>query len=222
MQQAVEDAELAIAVLQRKLADAEATAQQRQQEVIAVRKEADIMRGGLEQKVRTATEDSTLRVRLLEETVEKLGSRTEQSSEIARLSSEVSKLQRSEARLRSDLIFAEDRVTALSKELQASEQALSSSDQRRRDDDIRRIHGAVSSMGGDQDAAVALLSETDTRERIRQQQHDVVAKLVERAETAEVELGREQSKVGQLQQQLRELRGTKRKGDCAAASASKV
>jgi hypothetical protein len=89
MQQAVEDAELAIAVMQRKLADAERARAAAEHEVQLARTLADKMRSDLEQKVRLATEDGHLRVKLLEETVERLGKRGEAAADVARLSAEV-------------------------------------------------------------------------------------------------------------------------------------
>ena len=59
--------------MQRKLADSERARCAAEKEAADVRRQADATRGDLEQKVRTATEDGHLRVKLLEETVERLG-----------------------------------------------------------------------------------------------------------------------------------------------------
>jgi chromosome segregation ATPase len=222
MKQAVEDSELAIAVLQRKLADSEAACCEAQQEVKAVKHSADVMRGDLEQKVRTATEDGNLRVRLLEETVSKLGNRSDHAAEVARLSSEVSTLQRSKARMQSDLIFAEDRVESLTRELQETTSVLIKHEANQREADVYRIHGAITEAGNNKQSAMALLSESDVRDRERKSHQDMLAKLVERAEKAEVELGSAQSQLGQLQQQLRASRGAQACGTGAILSASKV
>ena len=222
MKQAVEDAELAVAVMQRKLADSERARCAAEKEAADVRRQSDAMRGDLEQKVRTATVDGHLRVKLLEETVERLGNRSDAAAEGARLAAEVSKLQRSEARMRSDLIFAQDRAEALARELETASEAVSQLEAGANADGAYRVRSEVARDSGSAEGAIAILGEADAREHDRRGQQDMLAKLVERAEKAEVELGKAQGQVGTLQQQLRSSHGAQARGTGAIATASKV
>lgn len=185
LSQAVDDAELAVAVTQRNLAVAEQSQHAAAQDAQAARHEADKVRSDLEQKVRMATEDGQLRIQLLEETVERLGGRSEANGEVARLSGEVSKLRRSEARLRSDLLFADSRVNKLAQQLDAARHTETADDAAcKRAQSILQAHTFSSDS-------------TDKRE--------LCARLVERAEGAELELAHAQGQVQQLQQRVRLL-----------------
>jgi chromosome segregation ATPase len=222
MKQAVEDAELAIAVMQRKLADSERARCAAEQEAKATRHSADVACSDLEQKVRTATEDGHLRVKLLEETVERLGKRGEAAAEVARLSAEVSQLRLSEARLRSDTIFAQERADALTRELQSATTALSQYEAGASADAAYRVRGEAAHVGGSVESAAAVLGDADAREAERRSHQDVMEKLVERAEKAEVQLGQAKGEVAALQQQLRTSQGAQARGSSAVVSASKV
>ena len=218
MAQALEDAEVAVAALQRKLAAAEEAREGAQREARDVRREAEAMRARLEQQLRTTAQDGALRVRLLEETVEKLGRRGDAAAEVARLSADVSRLQRSEARLRSNVAFAESRADELSREAQAAGDAVAAQDGRAARAAAERIRGEMRQSGGDEAAAAAVLGEADALEHERRGQRELVAKLAERAERAEVELGRAQSEVAALSGKLRGVQGAPAQGAIISAT----
>lgn len=222
MARALEDAEVAVAALQRKLAAAEEVRAGAQRDARDVRREADAMKAGLEQQVRAATQDGALRVRLLEETVEKLGRRGDAAAEIARLSVDVSRLQRSEARLRSDLAFAESRAEALMREVAAAGDATAARDGRAMRADAERVRAEMHRSGCDAAGAVAVLGEADALEHERRGHRELVAKLAERAERAEVELGRAEGQVAALREQVHGATGAQARGTGAIITASKA
>ena len=124
--------------------------------------------------------------------------------------------------MRSDLIFAQDRAEALARELETATGAVSQLEAGANADGAYRVRSEVARGSGSAERAIALLGEADAREHERRGQQDMLAKLVERAEKAEVELGKAQGQVGTLQQQLRSSHGAQARGTGAIATASKV
>jgi chromosome segregation ATPase len=222
MAQAVEDAELAVSVLQRKLAESEQARCDAQKQVIDVRRSADTLRGNLEQQLRTATQDGHLRIRLLEETIEKLSRRGDQAAEVARLSAEASQLRRSEAHMRSDLTFAQSRSEALAREVEALSIAASAQEACASKTEADRVRGVIAQTGADSATALAMLSDLDAHRHEQASQQELLAKLVERAEKAEVELGRAHAEVASLKDKLRTSTGVQSRGITAVTSASQV
>ena len=71
--------------------------------------------------------------------MKRLSGRGELHLEIARLSGENSKLRRSEARLKSDLIFAQDRVNALLQRLEDERASLMTQQSVHAEQDVRNV-----------------------------------------------------------------------------------
>ena len=67
-------------------------------------------RARLESKIRAAKEDGGVRIQSLEATVASLRARSGLHSEVARLGEEASRIRRSEAALKNDLVYAEERL----------------------------------------------------------------------------------------------------------------
>jgi hypothetical protein len=103
-----------------KLMSAENARIEAEREVQCMRRAMDIMRSDLEQKIRITAEDGCLRVKFLEETVQRLSKRGMLEMKVAQLSFELSEALRAAARARSDLMFAHDRIEALTRELESS------------------------------------------------------------------------------------------------------
>jgi chromosome segregation ATPase len=135
---------------------------------------------------------------------------------------QVSQLRRSEARMRSDLTFAQDRTEALTSDLQAANNALSEYRSDANADAAYRVRSSAAEHGGGTATALAIVSSENAGEHERRRQQDAMARLVERAEKAEVELGSAQSDIAALRDKLRTSHGAQARGAGAVVSASKA
>jgi hypothetical protein len=164
----------------------------------AAERAMETLREELEQKLRTTAENGTLRVKLLEETVQRLSCRSQPQTELARLSMEVSRLCQSEAKLRSDLMFAEDRYKRLRRELEQVEGFASGS--------------SLCAPGPDSGVAGG--------EQI--QDHELLAAMIGRAEKAEIELAGVKQSLDALKETMSFSAGAQERGAGALMAASKV
>jgi chromosome segregation ATPase len=213
LERALLDADAASAALRHRMAELQKAAHDSARRADAAQQAAEDSQRKGRHDLEAAQQDANLRVKLLEETVHRLGSSDEQSADIVWLSSQLSSVQRSEARMRTDLVFAEQRVLALSSELDdARAKQLASPPVAEDSSEVQDLLPGVYAL---QDAAV--------RAEEQRKQHDqLVSSLAERAEKAEVELGQAQAELTKLQVQLKRSRGAQAQGSNAIVSASKV
>lgn len=184
LDQTCTDAETVIASLQQQLMIAEQAHSKAEASRKATARAMELQRCDLEQMVRTTAEDGRLRIKLLEETVQRLSARGDQQAELARLSSETSKLLRINAKLKSDLMFGENRVQTLTNQLAAAAVSVPASSL------APEWHGVSPSF-------VEVLKNHDNVQAT-QHFHKIVARLVERAESAEIELATVRTELAQL------------------------
>eukprot|EP00891_Asterochloris_glomerata_P000304 jgi/Astpho2/304/Aster-02189 len=217
--QAVEEVEIALAVMQAKLLEADAARREALKQLQDARSAADGERAQYEQQVRRAREEGSARITALEEVVKKLSNRSDLHEEIARLGGEVTFLRRSEARLKSDLGFAEQRVADLQRDHSALRQQLggyeATEHEARLMEDVRRTVSAGVGPGGVR--VRAPLPDLTT-----ESQHHVVASLVERAEAAEVQTRQLQSELAALRQSASARAAAGGAGSAAAISAAEA
>ena len=152
--------------VEQQLIEAEKSRAESEKQARSAERALETVREDLEQKLRTTAENGSLRVKLLEETVQRLSCRSQPQAELARLSMEISRLTQSEAKLRSDLMFAEDRTQRVRRE-------------------VEHVYGF---SGGnvcplDPSGLPALAGEGD-------RDHALLATMIDRAEKAEIELSR--------------------------------
>lgn len=165
----------------------------------AAERAMDTMREDLEQKLRTTAENGSSRIKHLEETVQRLSCRSQPQAEIARLSMEVSRLSRSEAKLRSDIMFAEDRITCLRSDLERMEDPGG----HQAGYDVRSGHAGLPSEEQGQDNAL-------------------LAAMIDRAEKAEIELSKAKQNVESLKEKISFSASAQERGAGALVAASRV
>lgn len=174
LEQACTDAETMVLHLQKQLSDAESARRKAENQEKAALRSIEVLRRELEQKVRFTAQDRQLQINLLQQTVQRLSIRGDQQAEIAKLSREISKLLRSNAKLRSDLMFAQDRVESLTHELEHASNPVTETPS------TSQCHGIT--------PAIFSLLKDPANVQAANDFHRLTARLVERAEAAEVEL----------------------------------
>ncbi|GMH42030.1 hypothetical protein BSKO_09949 [Bryopsis sp. KO-2023] len=187
LRQAVEDAELAMAVLQTKLLESESHRRESEKMLEDVKQEASDEKAELQAQITRGKEDGAVRIQSLEETVKKMGSRSDLHMEVGRLSGDNSLLRRSEARLKSELAFAEDRINSLKDIVDDFRARVSRYEAQEAERAIHALSGQ--SWQPSSPSSMDVLSELEVMDRDRRQNQQVISRLVERAERAEVEAG---------------------------------
>lgn len=167
------------------------------------------LRSDLDHKVRTTAQDGQLRIQLLEETVQRLSTRGDQQAELMKLSIENSKLLRMNAKLKSDLIFAEERAQCKARELAVT---------------CERTRAETTCIADLREGSLAVVNVLKNPENVQAAQdfHRMTARLVERAETAEIELATVSTELSHLKAGMEQSAIAQTKGSHAIAVASRV
>lgn len=186
------DAAVQLAESQKALAEA-------QKQLRAAERAMDTMREDLEQKLRTTAENGSSRIKHLEETVQRLSFRSQPQAEVARLSMDVSRLTRSESKLRSDLMFAEDRITRLRSE-------------------VERLQDPDGHPAG-YDSRTGQPCPPPEEQR---QDHALLASMIDRAEKAEIELSQAKQNIESLKEKISFSANAQERGAGALMAASQV
>lgn len=184
--------------VEQQLIEAEKSRAESEKQARSAERALETVREDLEQKLRTTAENGSLRVKLLEETVQRLSCRSQPQAELARLSMEISRLTQSEAKLRSDLMFAEDRTQRLRRE-------------------VEHVDGFSSGnvCPFDPSGLPALAGEGD-------QDHALLATMIDRAEKAEIELSRTKQSLDSLKEKMDFSASAQERGAGALMAASRV
>jgi chromosome segregation ATPase len=124
--------------------------------------------------------------------------------------------------MRSDLTFAQSRSEGLARNVEALSKAASAQEVSVCKAEADRIRGVVAQTGGDTAAAIAVLSDADARRHEQASHRELLAKLAERAEKAEVELGQAKAEIASIKDKLRASQGAQSRGVTPIASASHV
>ncbi|DBB14510.1 TPA: hypothetical protein ACH3X3_004792 [Trebouxia sp. C0006] len=221
--QAIQEAELAVAVMQAKLLEAVASQREAARQLHAAQEAFDGERAHLEQQVRRSKEEGSVRIHTLEDTIRKLGNRSDLHQELARLGGEASFLRRTEARLKSNLGFAEDRSSELQREVTILRQQVASYEASEHEaqllEEVQRSVSRESSAGGTIAAKMKGISNELSSEG---SQPHIVARLVERAEASEVQLAQAQQELKALKQMATARAAAEGAGTSAAMSAAQV
>jgi chromosome segregation ATPase len=188
-----------ISDVEQQLIEAQKARTESEKQARAAERALETTRENLEQKLRTTAENGSLRVKLLEETVQRLSCRSQPQAELARLSMEISRLSQSEAKLRSDLMFAEDRVQRLRKELEHAEGLRNS----------RECSGVTT-------GAPLFAGEDSARD------HALLAAMIDRAEKAEIELSKTKQSMDALKEKMGFSAIAQDRGATALMAASRV
>ncbi|DBA92530.1 TPA: hypothetical protein ACH3X1_002761 [Trebouxia sp. C0004] len=221
--QAIQEADLAVAVMQAKLLEAVASQREAARQLQAAQEAFDGERAHLEQQVRRSKEEGSVRIQTLEDTIRKLGNRSDLHQELARLGGEASFLRRTEARLKSNLGFAEDRSSELQREVTILRQQVASYEASEHEaqllEEVQRSVSRESSAGG---TIVAKMKGITHELSSEGSQPHVVARLVERAEASEVQLAQAQQELKALKQMSTARAAAEGAGTSAAMSAAQV
>lgn len=186
--------------IEKQLIEAQKSSVESEKEARAAERALETTREDLEQRLRTTAENGSLRVKLLEETVQRLSCRSQPQAELARLSMEVSRLSQSEAKLRSDLMFAEDRAQRLRRE-------------------VENAKGFSTSQGcsGVAPTRIAFAAEPGTGS-----DHELLAAMIDRAEKAEIELSKTTQSLNSLKEEMSFSASAQERGAGALMAASRV
>jgi hypothetical protein len=195
-----------VAMLQQRLMESESGRAAAQGEKQSLQRAMEMQREDLEQKLRTSAENGSLKVRMLEETVQRLSCRGPAQAELARLSIDVSRLLQSEASLKSDLIFAQDRIRKLRMELEQFQCDHAQNSHSTGSHSPRACSGIVQERSGGDDHS----------------DQQLIAEFAERAEKAEIELGKTKQEVEAMKERLSLSASAHAKGAGAIAVASRV
>lgn len=181
-----------------KLIEAEKSRAESEKQARSAERALETVREDLEQRLRTTAENGSLRVKLLEETVQRLSCRSQPQAELARLSMEISRLTQSEAKLRSDLMFAQDRAQRLRRE-------------------VEHVWGCDRGEGcsGVPSGLSTIVGEGD-------QDHALLATMIDRAEKAEIELSRTKQSLDSLKEKMDFSASAQERGAGALMAASRV
>ncbi|KAL0020086.1 hypothetical protein WJX79_009298 [Trebouxia sp. C0005] len=221
--QAIQEAELAVAIMQAKLLEAVARQREAARQLQAAHEACDGERAHLEQQVRRGKEEGSVRIQTLEDTIRKLGNRSDLHQELARLGGEASFLRRTEARLKSNLGFAEDRSSELQREVTILRQQVASYEASEHEtqllEEVQRSVSRESSAGGTIAAKMKGISHELSSEGSKPH---IVAHLVERAEASEVQLAQAQQELKALKQTATARAAAEGAGTSAAMSAAQV
>ncbi|KAL3148684.1 hypothetical protein ABBQ38_014099 [Trebouxia sp. C0009 RCD-2024] len=221
--QAIQEAELAVAVMQAKLLEAVAGQREATRQLQEAQQTSDSERAHLEQLVRRSKEEGSVRIQTLEETIRKLGNRSDLHQELARLAGEASFLRRTEARLKSNLGFAEDKTNELQREVTILRQQVASYEASEHEaqllEVVQRSVASESSAGG---SIAAKMNEFSRELSNEGSQPHIVARLVERAEASEVQLAQVQQELRALKQVATARAAAEGAGTSAAMSAAQV
>ncbi|KAK9818004.1 hypothetical protein WJX72_005629 [[Myrmecia] bisecta] len=219
---AVEDAEVAVAVMQARLLEAEREKREAQQQLADAREAADTERAQLEQAVRRAREEGSVKIASLEDTVRKLSGRSDLHQELARTGGELSTLRRSEARLKSDLVFANERLEEVQRELSMQRSRLAGYEASEHERNI--IAEIRKTVAPDRDPAAQAIPAFSLADMSGDPagQPALIAKLVERAEAAEINASRFQRELEALQRSAASRAAASGAGASAVLSAAQV
>lgn len=209
LQQSCTDAETALAILQQQLMIAEQAQSKAESSEKATLHAMKSLRSDLEQKVRTTAQDGQLRIQLLEETVQRLSTRGDHRAELTKLSTENSKLVRMNAKLTSDLKFAEERVQSMACELAAT---------------CERSQAETKCIPESRENSLAIINVLKNPENVEAAKdfHRMTARLVERAEAAELELATVSTELSQLKAGMAQSAISQTKGSNVIAVPSRV
>eukprot|EP00854_Cymbomonas_tetramitiformis_P000707 gene707-1166_t len=126
LQQHADNAEAAMAAMRVQLAEAQRAVREAERRAREVAEAAETEAARLGQKLRMVREDGAVKMRSLEDTVRALSTRGGLHAEVAQLGAEVGALRRSEARLRSEVQFTEERLGRALQELAEAKAAVGS------------------------------------------------------------------------------------------------
>jgi hypothetical protein len=185
--------------VEKQLIDAQQRCAESEKQARAAERALETMREDLEQKLRTTAENGSLRVKLLEETVQRLSCRSQPQAELARLSMEISRLTQSEAKMRSELMLAEDRAQRLMREVGHAE-----------------VLGNSRGCSGIVPEAPPMACKDAAREK------ELLATMIDRAEKAEIELSKTKQAMNALKEKMNFTATAQERGASALMVASRV
>lgn len=207
LEDACTDAEAEVTRLQQQLVIGECARVQAENDAKSAARSTEALRSNLEQKISMTANDGQLQVQLLEEKIQRLINRGDDQAELTRLSADASKLRQENAQLKSELLLSQERVQKLTLKPEVAHAEF-------QDPAVVHAHGVRS--------AISHKLNQPENGQLAQEFHRITARLVERAETAEMELAARNVDLNMLKADLEKSAVVDIKGPGANVAASRV